>query len=138
MTEEQRKQLEDSGYDCDHCGGEILLNRAVSSGRPVVGYYVCQRCGCEWTLKGDVQHIGTGRDCKSAQRKRMGGDGLQIPEISEISVWRRVAIFIGGIVLLLIMLRFGGLLLLRFLIPLLVIIVLMYFVFKLGREQEWW
>lgn len=138
MTEEQKAHLEDSGFDCDHCGGEILINRTVTSGRPVHGYYVCQSCGCEWTLKGDVLHIGTSSGCKAAQRNRMGGDGFQIPEISEISVWRRAALIIGGMILFLVLLRFGGLMLFRFLLPLFVIGFLIYLVFKLGREQQWW
>lgn len=138
MTEEQKKNLEDSGYDCDHCGGEILLNRELIPGRPVHGHYLCQRCGCEWTLKGDVLHIGTGPNCKAFQRKRMGSGGLQIPEIGEISVWRRAALIIGGVIVFLVLLRFGGLMLFRFLLPLIVIGFLIYLVFKLGREQQWW
>ncbi len=138
MSEEQNKNLEDSGFDCDHCGGRILVSRAVTPGRPVHGYYVCQSCGCEWTLKGDVLHIGTGYDCQASQRKRMGGDGLQFPDMKEMSVWQRVALIGGGIVLLLILIRFGGFMMLRFLFPLLIVVVLIYLVIKLGREQEWW
>ena len=138
MTEEQRTHLEDSGYDCDHCGGEILVVRDMVSGRPMQGYYRCQSCGCEWTLKGDVLHIGTRRGCKASQRKRMGGGGFQLPEISEISVWRRAALIIGGVILFLVLLRFGGLMLFRFLLPVIVIGFLIYLVFKMGREQEWW
>lgn len=138
MTEHQKKNYEDSGYDCDHCGGEILLSREMSPGRPAQGYYQCRRCGCEWTLKGDVLHIGTEQGCKTAQRERLGGSGFQIPEISEISVWQRVALIIGGVILFLILLRVGGLMLFRFLIPIVVIGFLVYLVFKMGREQEWW
>ena len=138
MTEERKTQLEDSGYDCDHCGGEILLNREMTPGRPVHGYYQCRRCGCEWTLKGDVLHIGSGRHCKASQRKRMGGGGVQLPEIFEVSVWRRTALIIGGVLLFLILLRFGGLMLFRFLLPVIVIGFLIYLVFKMGRDQEWW
>ena len=138
MTEEQKTNQEDSGYDCDHCGGEILINRELTPGRPAQGYYQCRGCGCEWTLKGDVLHIGTGQGCKRAKRDRMGGGGLQLPAISEISVWRRAALIIGGVILFLVLLRFGGLMLFRFLLPLFVIGVLVYLVFKMGREQEWW
>lgn len=138
MTEEQKINQEDSGYDCDHCGGEILLSREISRGRPASGYYQCRSCGCEWTLKGDVLHIGTEPGCKTAQRDRMGGGGLQLPEISEISIWRRAALIIGGVILFLVLLRFGGLMLFRFLLPLFVIGLLVYLVFKMGREQEWW
>ena len=138
MTEEEKTNLEDSGFDCDHCGGELRINRVKTAGRPAQGYYLCQRCGCEWTLKGDVIHIGTGNDCKAAQRKRMGGGAGRLPELSEISTGRRAALIFGGVVLFLVLLRFGGLMLFRLLLPLLVIGVLIYLVFKLGREQEWW
>jgi hypothetical protein len=138
MTEERKTGLEDSGYDCDHCGGEILVSRKVTQGRPVHGYYVCQKCGCEWTLKGDVLHIGVGPNCQASQRERMGGSGLKLPEMGEISVWRRVALIVGGIILFLVLLRFGGFMLFRFLLPILVIGFLIYLVFRLGREQQWW
>jgi len=68
----------------------------------------------------------------------MGGVGFQIPEISEISVWRRAALIIGGMILFLVLLRFGGLMLFRFLLPVFVIGLLIYLVFKWGREQQWW
>lgn len=138
MTEEQKTNLEDSGFDCDHCGGEILISRKITAGRPLPGYYLCNRCGCEWTLKGDVIHIGTGKDCKVSQRKRMAGAAVQLPELSEISVWRRAALIMGGVILLLVLLRFGGLMLFRFLLPFLVIGLLIYLVFKWGRGQDWW
>lgn len=138
MTEEEKTNLEDSGFDCDHCGGEILISRALTTGRPLLGYYLCKNCGCEWTLKGDVIHIGTGQDCKASQRKRMGGGALHLPQLSDISIWQRAALIIGGLILFLVLLRFGGLMLFRLLLPLLVIGLLIYLVFKLGREQEWW
>jgi hypothetical protein len=68
----------------------------------------------------------------------MGDGGLQIPEIGKISIWRRTALIIGGVILFLVLLRLGGLMLFRFLLPFLVIGFLIYLVFKFGREQMWW
>jgi hypothetical protein len=68
----------------------------------------------------------------------MGAGVVQLPELSGISVWQRVALIIGGVILFLVLLRFGGLMLFRFLLPIAVIGFLIYLVFKLGREQEWW
>jgi hypothetical protein len=135
---DRNKYLEDSGFDCDHCGGEICLSRELLPGHPTNGFYQCQQCGCEWSLKGDVIHIGTGKMCQEAQRKRMGGGWRSELPIPEFSGWRRALIIIGGLLLLLVLIRFGGLMIFRLLLPLLVIGALIYWLYRLGQEQEWW
>lgn len=138
MSELEETDLTDSGYDCDHCGGEIYITHKLMTGRPAAGYYLCRRCGCEWTLKGDVLHIGVVASCRSAQKQRIGGDSFSLPELPAFSGRRRILWGVGVVILLLVLLRFGGLMLFRFLLPLLVLGVLVYLVFKYGREQMWW
>ena len=62
---------EDSGFDCDHCGGEILKRTDHETGRADFISYQCAKCGCQWAEGGDVLRIGHGAYCRSAQRRRM-------------------------------------------------------------------
>ncbi|MFO7683575.1 MAG: hypothetical protein R6X34_26375 [Chloroflexota bacterium] len=138
MRKKEKATITDSGYDCDHCGGEIYISQEKGTGRPVEGYYVCRRCGCAWTLKGAVLQIGADRECQNAQKKRITEGTMTLPELSEMSGWKRLLLIVGGVILFLVLLRFGGLMLFRFLLPLIVLGILGYLIYKFGREQRWW
>lgn len=130
----------DSGYDCDHCGGEIAQLKARKAARPSHAYYRCRHCGCEWTRKGDVVRIGEGAACRPAQGQRMS----QAPPpqswrgwLTAVPRWARIVV---AVLLLLLLLRFApvGFLLLRFLLPVALVGFIVYLVVRLGREQQWW
>ncbi|MFQ5398583.1 MAG: hypothetical protein ACE5E7_03200 [Anaerolineae bacterium] len=122
---------EDSGYDCDHCGGEILKRTDYETGQLPRSVYQCKRCGCQWSLDGDTVRVGSGEQCRAAQREKQ-------PEIPVPPQLSRRTIVILGILLLIVTLRFGGFTLLRLLLPLAVAALIIFSVVRFGREQQWW
>lgn len=123
----------DSGYDCDHCGGEILLRTDRETGQPDRRCYQCQRCGCQWAENGDPLRVGTGPNCKAAQARR-GGEALP-PARQALSrrLWILLALVAGAALL-----RFGGVMMLRFLLPVLFLALIVFVVVRYGRQQLWW
>ncbi len=132
---ETKTSWSDSGYDCDHCGGEISKRTDRETGQPDRICFQCKQCGCQWDLTGNVERVGSGPHCKTAQRQRAGTNPL------EFLLSRRVLIIIG-ILAFLAVLRLGGLAilftLLRFLIILGIAALIIFFVVRFGSEQEWW
>jgi hypothetical protein len=129
----------DSGYDCDHCGGELLRLKARRPSRPNDAYYRCQRCDCKWTLGGDVVQVGQGAYCHEAQGRRQGNVN---PQESNWLEWLwtlpRWVQMVGGVLLLLLLLRFGGLMLFRLLLPVALLALMGYLILRYGQEREWW
>lgn len=134
----------DSGFDCDHCGGEILERTDRETGQADFVCYQCRECGCQWTLSGDVLRIGTGHYCKFAQRERQNEyEPNLLPEIPldinkwlgllSRSLWILLAL-IAGVLLL----RFGGAVVIRYLLPLAVLVVGGFFLVRYGKKQSWW
>jgi predicted RNA-binding Zn-ribbon protein involved in translation (DUF1610 family) len=73
---------EDSGFDCDHCGGEILKRIDHETGRADQISYQCRECGCQWAIGGDVIRIGEGTYCQAAARARhKQSEPVGLPEI---------------------------------------------------------
>jgi hypothetical protein len=132
---ETNTSWQDSGFDCDHCGGEIAKRTDRETGQSDRVCYQCRQCGCQWSLNGSVMRIGNSRYCEAAQRERMG------TKATDFLVSRRVLIVLG-ILLILAVLRFGGFgafaMLLRFLLPVALVAVIVMYVVRYGREQEWW
>lgn len=134
----------DSGFDCDHCGGEILERTDRETGQADFVCYQCRECGCQWSLGGDVLRIGTGTHCKVAQRERQRQNEPEgLPEILgnfddwtsllSKSIWVLLAL-IAGVMLL----RFGGAVVIRYLLPIAVIAVGGFFLIRYGKTQSWW
>ena len=119
----------DSGYDCDHCGGEISKRKDYEDGRIMLVCYQCKQCGCQWSMEGAVLRVGNGRYCVEAQKKRIE------PSYSHWLTSRPVQIVLG-IVVILVLLRFG-VVLVRFL-PFVFIALIIFLVIRLGRQQAWW
>lgn len=128
---ETKTTWKDTGYDCDHCGGQILRRTDSETGQPKRVCYQCKVCGCQWRTNGDVLRIGSGPDCRTAQEARMG----QTRDEGQLT--RRFVIILG-IVALLLILRFGGILALRLLIPLGLAIVILIALTRFAREKGWW
>lgn len=124
---------DDSGYDCDHCGGQLLERTDRESGQPTRICYQCQVCGCQWQLSGDVLRIGKMPSCKRAQRVRI--ESQTSTPISTTQLW----VYVGGAILLLLgIVAVGGLVAIRFLIPVAIAVFVFWTIFKSGKERMWW
>ena len=60
---------EDSGFDCDHCGGEIL-KRSHQTIPEREQYFQCNQCGCRWSVGGDIIRVGSGPFCQHDGQQR--------------------------------------------------------------------
>lgn len=132
---ETNTSWQDSGFDCDHCGGVISKRTDKETGQPDQVCYQCRQCGCQWDLDGSVLRVGNSPTCNVAQRERMGTkptDFLLSPRV----------LIVFGILLMLAVWRFGGagafFMLLRLLLPVALVAVIVMAVVRFGREQEWW
>ncbi len=123
----------DSGYDCDHCGGQILERTDVETGQPARVCYQCQVCGCQWQLDGDVLRIGNLNSCRRAQRVRIKSESSEPLNVNQL----RLVVGVG-ILLLLGIIYFGGLLAIRFLIPAAIALFVFRAIYQLGKERMWW
>ena len=135
---------EDSGFDCDHCGGEILKRTDHETGRPDFISYQCAECGCQWAIGGDVLRIGKGTYCQAAQRARIKEqESSSFPELPvDLEQWTSVLSKSLWILLALIaavlLMRFGGAVAIRLLLPFIVVGVAAFFLVRYGRTQSWW
>ena len=124
----------DSGYDCDHCGGEISQRKDYEDGQLVQLCYQCKSCGCQWTKEGDVLRVGNGRYCAEAQNARIEPAYSKL--LSSLPVQITLAV-VGVLTGVLILLRFGGIFLVRF-APFIFIGLIIFLIIRLGKQQEWW
>ncbi|MCB8943270.1 MAG: hypothetical protein H6658_05905 [Ardenticatenaceae bacterium] len=123
---------EDSGFDCDHCGGEIL-KRSHRTIPEKEQYFQCSQCGCRWSIEGEVLRVGDGPFCQNTgyQRQSLPAD-------------KRLWWLAAGVGLLLAF-WFGGtaifsflFTLVRFLIPLGILVLIIMAIYWLGRQQDFW
>jgi hypothetical protein len=127
------KKWEDSGFDCTHCGGEILKH-AHQTIPEKEHYFQCRQCGCCWSVSGDMIRIGDSPHCqqRSSQRPSL---------LQDKRFWW--AVTVAGILLL--FFRFGGTAVLgiaatviRFLIPLGILVLISMVIYWVGRQQDFW
>ena len=123
----------DSGYDCDHCGGRILKRIDQETGQPEQVCFQCESCGCQWTLEGEVLRVGQSVQCRRAQRNREA----ELNPNKMMPLWL-VVLGIGGGSLLLVLLVWGGIAAVRFLIPIAIFLFVTTAVYRYGRERLWW
>jgi hypothetical protein len=129
----------DSGFDCDHCGGEILKRTDHETGQPDRTCFQCRVCGCQWSLDGQVLRVGDGDYCKAAAREREPEQAFDVGDLTDWvnklskNLWILLAIIAGGVLL-----RFGGGIVLRYLLPVILLGVGAYLLLRYGRQQSWW
>jgi hypothetical protein len=129
---ETKTTWQDSGYDCDHCGGRVLERTDSETGQPARVCYQCEVCGCQWTLSGDMLRVGQRRACADAAKAREDVPVTYTPDRRRWLYW--AAVILG----LLFLLRFGGFAFIYGLIPLLLVGGTLYLVLQFGKEQQWW
>lgn len=117
----------DSGYDCDHCGGRVWRRTDKETGRPTQTCLQCEECGCQWTLKGDVQRVGNSDACRRAQREREQNRPEPFPVPPAFIV-------VGVIGVLLLLVLVGGVTAVRFLIPLSIAVLVGWALYRYGRD----
>ena len=123
----------DSGYDCDHCGGQILERTDVETGQPARVCYQCQACGCQWQLNGDIQRIGNLNSCRRTKRARS-----KAQRQTKINPIQLRLIVLGAVLLLGTIVFLGGLTAIRFLVPIAIAIFVFWTVYQMGKERMWW
>ncbi len=125
---ETKTSWEDSGHDCDHCGGEVLRRTDYLPNGLTDVSLQCRNCGCQWAPDGTWLRVGNGRSCPTAHQQQTDSPG-----------WLSRRLFVGlGIILLIMMARLGGIGFLRYLLPLAVLGLVIWTVLRLGREYHWW
>jgi len=86
-----------------------------------------------------VVRIGEGEFCHEAQTRRVGPVMAEevdwLTRLSRIPRWLQVVI---GIALFIVLLRFGGFMLFRLLLPAVLIGFVIYLIIRFGQEQQWW
>ncbi len=125
---ETKTTWEDSGHDCNHCGGEVLKRTEEMPDGSTAVSLQCRECACQWALDGTWLKVGNGRACRAAHRESEREPG----QISR----RLLTILVVG--LLLVLARFGGIGLLRYFIPLAILGAVAWTIHKVGREYHWW
>ncbi len=124
----------DSGYDCDHCGGQILERTDIETGQPARVCYQCQLCGCQWQLDGDVIRVGSRKSCRRLQRMRSRNEAKEQIDPKQL----RLLIIIPVLVLVGLIFFGGGLVAIRFLIPMAIALFVLRAVYQMGKERMWW
>ena len=123
-------EWEDSGYDCDHCGGQVLKRTDYETGQPTRSCYQCEVCGCQWTTDGRILRLGHGRSCRAAQQERIDN--------SRQSTGARTLFIVLGVVAILILTPLRGLLTLHWIVPFVIGTFVILTLIRLGRQQHWW
>lgn len=130
---------EDSGFDCDHCGGVILKRIDRETGLPDRIRLQCRECSCQWDLDGQLVRSGTGTYCKSVPVQKAELQSFDMDDVTHWlnllsrNLWILLAV-IAGVVLL----RFGGGIVIRYLLPVVLIVGSLYALLRYGQRQQWW
>ena len=128
---ETNTNWEDSGYDCQLCGVKIFKRTDIETGRPAKICYQGEH-GCQWALGGELQRVGNHPDCQRLQRQQQEIESSPTVPIPNW-IWAVVAV-----VFLLTVLRFGGIVALRFLVPIALAGVAVFYLIRIGRDRQWW
>lgn len=144
---------EDSGFDCHYCGGEIYKRIEWEPGLDKITSYQCRQCQCQWSLEGVVIQAGkeVNRQAGEGQTAVHFPQPAQQPQVAplvpvkpmtSVSKSHTVANWIIGgllgLITFLVLIRFAGPLVFRFFIPALLVGMIIYLTFQLGRQQRWW
>ncbi|MEM7112403.1 MAG: hypothetical protein AAF614_08220 [Chloroflexota bacterium] len=141
---------EDSGFDCNHCGGEIHKRIDRELGHHKTTSFQCRQCHCRWSIHGALLTIGNlpvcqQADARTSRRPRTAVKppspvtiAEKLPRIDVTKALNRIIITLAVVVGFLFLLRFAGAVLFRFFVPGLIVGVIAYLVFRMGRQQEWW
>lgn len=127
---ETKTSWTDTGRDCPYCGGEILLRSDQLPDGSRSQYHQCRVCEAQWTTRWDK--LRSGKLHKIAQQKPSNGRLEPIPHMPR---WVWVSLLL---VVTLIVIRFTGGTILRILLIPALAILMVWLLYRLGRDQGWW
>ncbi len=127
---ETKTNWKDSGYDCQFCGVKIYKRTDHETGRPPRSCFQGEN-GCQWSLDGKLIRIGSHPDCRRLQRDNAPHESPS----SDIPTWVWGLI---AVITLVLILRFGGIVALRLFVPMTLAGLALFYLYRLGRERQWW
>ncbi len=122
---------DDSGYDCDHCGGRVLKRTDRETGLRDRVCFQCEGCSCQWTLEHRPLRVGTKSACRAAQRERAAESETGRP-------FSMGVVLVLGALVMFFLLRFGGVAVLRVGLPLLALGLAVFVALRYARLRGWW
>lgn len=124
---------EDTGKDCQYCGGQIFRRTERDLNNNLQVRFQCRTCNARGRSNWELSHAG---DESKQQRPPVPAASTRLGDrVESIPTWAKV---VFALLLAAILIRFGGLAIIRPLIPIAILAVVIFFIYRLGREQEWW
>ncbi len=136
-------QSKDTGRDCPYCGGVIYRVESDNS-KVTTAFHNCKVCGARWSDSWSLTSPGNSRYARKRPYREEEPAERSLPSFSwpsfdlssvNIPPWGWMLIVIVGAYALI---RVGFASFLNFLIAPLMVIILGYIVFRIGKEQRWW
>ena len=131
-----RTIYDDTGRDCDHCGGVIMKRTDRQRGRRDLVTFQCDQCECKWTNDGRKMRAGKLPICKKEFRRGRGKD--EVDDGKDMSPIVQTLLAIGGIALFIFILVRGGIFALRLMVPIVLLVLVGVVGFRWGRENGRW
>jgi predicted RNA-binding Zn-ribbon protein involved in translation (DUF1610 family) len=127
---ETHTNWQETSQDCQYCGGIVLKRTDFEGERKLRVCYQCRDCGTQWSLKGSVLRQGRSRQPRTLEKD---------PQRPLMSLPRWLP-YIAADTLLFIVMFYTGLfgLLVRFLVPLLVLVAAGLLIWQVGTHYGWW
>jgi hypothetical protein len=138
MTQAEERWRETT-QDCNHCGGIILQRTAHSSAFNFdFSYYRCAQCGCEWEEGWILLKAGHGPQCQALGEQLQAEQVLaELKELPYLFSGRTWLYLLGGLLLFVVLARFGVIALLgRLALPLLLIGLIIGLIWLAFRQRQ--
>jgi len=133
-----KNQWRETTQDCNHCGGIILqrLTRSESF-MPDFSHYRCAQCGCEWEDDWLLIKAGHGPHCQALGEQLQAEQVLaELKELPYLFSGRTWLYLLGGLLLFVILARFGVVALLgRLALPLLLLALIGALIWLAFRQR---
>ena len=112
---------------------EFFIRTDKESGQPTKQCYQCELCGCQWQLSGAVLRVGQQASCKQAQRERTAAH-----EDRQFLPFSPVLLVVGFVILLILFVYIGGVVAIRFFIPITIAVIVVFRRLSFWKRKKWW
>ncbi len=135
-------QSKDTGRDCPYCGG-VIYRVENETGNVKTAFHNCKVCGARWSDSWSLTSPGNSKYARKQSYREEPAE-RSFPTFSwpsfdlstsGIPSWGWIMIVIVGAYFLI---RIGVASFINFLIAPLMVIILGYIVYRIGKEQRWW